>query len=76
MCNLLNNENQVNIKPLLVTVHFTKDEIDLLQSVLSCINDKLDWDYAKDNGLISAKILFKHDESIPRRINEVYNKLF
>jgi|GEM_PF-4718544 len=72
----LNHQTPPEEKPELIAVHFTKDEIDLLQKILCCINDRLDWNYEKDNGLISGQILLRHDESVPLRVNEIYDKLF
>lgn len=60
----------------LISVQLTAAEISLLQSVLVCMNDRLDWDFEKNNGLIKADVLLEFDESIPRQINNIYNKLF
>ena len=49
-------------------IQFTEEEMSLLQSVLACMNSRLDWDFDKNNGLIEA--------NIPNQISHIYNKLF
>jgi hypothetical protein len=70
---MLDNDSEM---PMLTTIHFTIDEIELLQTILACLNDSLDWDFKKDNGLISGVVLLNHDETIPLRVNEISKKLF
>jgi hypothetical protein len=57
-------------------LELTKEEVDLLQNILVCLSDKLDWIENDDNNLIKAKVLLEKDESIPRMVKNIYDKLF
>ena len=61
---------------VLAAVQLTAEELSLLQSILACMNDRLDWDFTKENGLIEASVLLEFDESVPRIVNTIYDKLF
>lgn len=72
----VSNSAQIAQNCVLAGVQFTAEELSLLQSILVSINDRLDWDFEKDNGLIEARVLLDFDEGIPSKINNIYNKLF
>lgn len=72
----VSNSAQIAQNCVLSAVQFTAEELSLLQSILVCMNDRLDWDFEKDSGLIEARVLLDFNESIPSQINNIYNKLF
>ena len=57
-------------------IKLTEEELDLLQSIMGHIINRLDWQEVGETSLMKAEVLLNKDRFDTSVINKIYNKLF